>query len=171
VALAIGACGDGDSGQECVPGDASRLDVVCSSSGKWVKRQASLPGQSAMLQPASVAAPSPALCPSLPLGNYALREVLANGTSQCSQSGTREFAVGTDGRTSGLQTMFEPCVRTQTNNACALAGQENCDVPGCVLNSSYSIDGGTWTGTESTSILCSNDSAVWCTYDVWIERR
>lgn len=59
---ALAACGGEDDEPECVPGDASRADVICSPDGKWVTRRGPAPG-----------------C-ELPPGNYALEYTAISDT-------------------------------------------------------------------------------------------
>jgi hypothetical protein len=164
VLVALGlACG-GSEESECVPGDASRADVICSDGGQWVPRREQIN---------TVQAPNRALCPELPAGTYVLRKTLASGTIDCPVIADEIIVVRSDGqRTTQANPAAETsCSDVVTVDGCTTTIERSCALEGCSGEYLIVLNGATRTGVGSFIATCPSFGALSCSYDMWLEGR
>jgi hypothetical protein len=163
VLVAIGlACG-GSEESECVPGDASRIDVICSADGEWVSRQ----------QVETAQNPNFSLCPGLPPGTYVLRKAFASGSPDCLPIADEIIVIRSDGQTVTQENPIaeRSCSDVVTTDGCKTTVERSCVLEQCVGEYLIVLDGETRTGVTSLTGYCPGLLVLSCTYDTWLERR
>lgn len=149
AAIAFAACG-GDDGTECIPGDASRPDVICSEQGRWVPRQGE--------------------CPlTLPPGAYRLRKEWASGDLACPVLDDELFVIESDG-TVGADSAGsdDGCSDDAMVDGCRTIIERSCLGNGCSAAMLIVLDRGTGTGVMSAVGSCPSFEQS-CTYDLRLE--
>lgn len=141
ASVAAGACGDTND-NECVPGDASRPDVVCSVEGRWAPRslEQPAPGGASSLERIPPAA-----------GQGAMPEGGASDGSGAANAGAggSSGVLGMGGASAGTSTGSGPSAGTSIGGApatpaCLSSGELNCnEIDQCCPDSTCIIDGNT----------------------------
>lgn len=144
----FGACGGDDDEPECVPGDASRADLICSPDGRWVSRSGPAPG-----------------C-ELPQGNYAIEYTAVSDTCEIGNLPTELFTILADGTGAGAAASTEPpdgCEDTaQRRSGCTVAWERACRfvTESGIIDAQYAFVLNTQTRSGSVSIDAQVDDAA-----------
>lgn len=163
LAIMVG-CGSGGADQkECIPGDASRADVICSQDGQWVPRPSSVE----VLQ-----APDPTVCPDLAPGSYLLKHTLTSPSSavDCPAELDEPIVINSDGSIttwddSLTEKAADSCTNYTTIDGCSRTVHRTCTISGCSTDSLITLDTKTWTGSQSVLLTCPGEGSATCGYD------